>query len=219
MSASKAVLFASLAGLSFSCGHSKPRPAPPLPSVPVTVKLWAETADDLPKADVLAGCEAWRPRGVHCAFVASRTEADIWVVADRSPCKKADEDRVTLALAYRGGRIVMRTDCFMRKGVIVPEKFRTVMTHEVGHQLGIWDHVPNDCGGKTESGGAIKRHPNGRAVCGDALMDPYYDPKIPVPNDIDELAFDLRDLDISVITDPASDPGTPDKEPGCVYHE
>ena len=219
MRASRSVLFVAAAGLSLSCGHSKPRPAPPLPAVTVTVKLWVAETDDLPTDDVLAGCEAWRIKGVHCVLVATKAEADIWVVADRTLCAKPGEQHYTLALAYRGGRIVMRTGCFIKDGKVAHQKFRTVLTHEVGHQLGIWNHVPNSCKGKREDDSAILKHPSGKLVCGDALMDPYYDPDIPEPNAIDEMAFDLRDLDVSVVTDPASDPGTPERRPDCVYHE
>jgi hypothetical protein len=65
--------------------------------------------------------------------------------------------------------------------------FQAVMGHEVGHELGIWEHVPPDC-------------KKGVTICGRALMNPTYDPDVDYITPIDALAFDARNLLYAVVT-------------------
>jgi hypothetical protein len=164
--------------------------------------------DGLSADDADAGCEMWREKGIACVIVSDRKYADVTVEADRRPCVPHSDGLRTLAEAYRGGRIVFYTSCFMDGTTFDSGEFRTVMGHEVGHEIGIWEHVPLECDAHAA------RHPGGRAICGRAVMNPLYDKDVSYITPIDSLAFDVRDPAISVLV--ADKPPPPDR-PDCVY--
>jgi hypothetical protein len=104
----------------------------------------------------------------------------------------------------------MMAKCLDAKGgAFEPGQLKAVMTHEVGHQLGIWDHVPYAPECKD-----AKTHPGGRKVCGPAVMNPHYNPRIGYVTEIDALAFDVRDREHSVLIGDIP----PAERPDCVYH-
>ena len=192
-----------------SCASGPRHPNwPPLPGVTVTVRLWVEDSPNLDKDDLMKGCMGWRHKGVTCVATANVMAADIRVHEDTKDCvKNKDDDYYTLAYAYRGGDIHVRTKCFFWGKKINAAKLRTVVTHEVGHELGIWEHVPLECTGKAPV------HPTGKAICGPAVMNPIYDSGVPEITEIDGLAFDVRDLNVAVVADHEGPKGGPD----CVY--
>jgi len=81
--------------------------------------------------------------------------------------------------------------CFKTGSGYDQKKFRAVMTHEIGHQVGIWRHVPLSCKGEP------LRHPSGALVCGSAVMNAVLDGDITYVTVIDGLAFDLRNQDVN----------------------
>lgn len=162
--------------------------------------------------DVIAGCNVWRESGVACILVRNIDYADIAVYADGRACLADAEGHVTLAVAYRGGRIMMRMRCLMDGANLDRHKFRAVLAHEVGHQLGIWEHVAESCEG------CRRRHPSGQLVCGRAIMNPYYDRDVYFMTPVDGLAFDTRDPYYSVLFEIDDHPRpTPSDTPDCVY--
>nr|ALV85541.1 hypothetical protein [uncultured bacterium pA1] len=173
------------------------------------VHVWVQPG--LSADDAHAGCELWREKGVACVIVHDRDYADITVEADRRPCVAHDDGLRTLAEAYRGGRIVFYTSCFMDDGTFDRQEFRTVMGHEVGHEVGIWEHVPLECGADAP------RHPDGHPICGRALMNPLYDKDVAYMTPVDSLAFDVRDPEISVLVADKADIPPPSDRPDCVY--
>ncbi len=173
------------------------------------VHLWVQPG--LSADDAHAGCEIWREKGVACVIVHDREYADIVVEADRRPCVPHDDGLRTLAEAYRGGRVVFYTSCFMDGGSFDRGEFRTVMGHEVGHELGIWEHVPLECDAKAP------RHPEGQRICGRAVMNPLYDKDVSYMTPVDGLAFDVRDPEISVLVIDREDRPSPPDRPDCVY--
>ncbi len=170
------------------------------------VHVWVEPG--LSSDDADAGCEIWSEEGVACVIVHDREYADVAVEADRRPCVPHDDGLRTLAEAYQGGRIVFYTRCFMDGGSFDRGQFRTVMGHEIGHEIGIWEHVPLECGD-----GAL-RHPDGHRICGRAIMNPLYDKDVSFMTPVDSLAFDVRDPAISVLV---ADKAPPPDRPDCVY--
>ena len=166
------------------------------------------------------GCAKWKAKNVTCVEASSKAIADVRIYADDGVCvtkddngtpddPKDDKTRTTLAWAYSGGDIKMMMRCLTQKdGAYDAHQFAAVVTHEVGHQLGIWDHVPYPPACED-----AKTHPSGRKVCGTAVMNAYYNEKIDYVTDIDALAFDVRDVKYSVLV---SD--VPRKDhPDCVY--
>lgn len=205
-----------------SCGGSqKPKGHVPDPSdVPYVIDVWVEDDPRMPKALVFKGCAPWKAKNVACVEAPSKAFADIRVYADDGECvlmddmdtpddPKDDKKRTTLAWAYSGGDIKMMMRCLTHEdGVYDAHQFTAVMTHEIGHQLGIWNHVPYlpKCEG-------AKTHPSGKKVCGVAVMNPYYDKDVTVVTDVDALAFDVRDKRYSVLVDDVPHKDRPD----CVY--
>lgn len=173
------------------------------------VHVWVQ--EGLSADDAHDGCEIWREKGVACVIVHDREYADIAIEADRRPCVPHDDGLRTLAEAYRGGRVVFYTSCFMDGGTFDRGEFRTVMGHEVGHELGIWEHVPLECDAKAP------RHPDGHRICGRAIMNPLFDKDVSYMTPIDSLAFDVRDPDISVLVSDPADLPRPADLPDCVY--
>ncbi len=207
----KLVLLAA-AGLAASCGHVGERhPLPVPPNMIYTVSIWVDDSPDLSKKDVRAACDLWKVKAVSCVMTENPGEADIRVFADKRACKPDKKGYVTLAVAYKGGLVMSMSECFRQSDKkIDSHKFTAVMAHEVGHQLGIWDHVPEQCDGKA------KKHPNGKPVCGLAIMNAYYKDEIDYVTAVDGLAFDLRDLDYAVVSYPA---GRDNRDsPDCVYY-
>ena len=172
------------------------------------VHVWLQNG--LSEADADAGCEIWNDKGVSCVIVRDPELADVRVYADPRPCTPNADGHRTLAEAWQSGKIVFYTSCFMDGSTFDRHQFRAVMGHEIGHEIGVWDHVPLEC---TAS---CRRHPNGTQVCGRALMNPLYDKDVYFMTPADGLAFDVRDPMHSVLVEVADRPAPPD-EPGCVY--
>lgn len=206
-----------------SCGSSQKPPKghrPDAKDVPYEIGVWVEDDPRMPKNVVFKGCAAWKAKNVTCVETPSKELADIRIYADDGVCvvtddmgtpddPKDDKKRTTLAWAYSGGDIKMMMRCLTSKdGVYDAHQFAAVVTHEVGHQLGVWEHVPYPP--KCES---AKTHPTGGKVCGTAVMNPYYDEKVDYVTDIDALAFDLRDPRYSVLVNDVPTKDLPD----CVY--
>jgi hypothetical protein len=219
-----------------SCGSLQLRraaPDPPSTFQRRVIKIWAEPSPNFDRNALLEGCNVWLVKGVSCELVDQDWKAHIRVYDDpKAECKTDGDSSYALAVAYEGGKIVMMTPC-MRKwlgfGGIRREMFQTVFSHEVGHELGIWDHVPESCDpkdlkprkvkvdGKTNTyTQVIKVHPNGQPICGQALMNPAYEPGVDVPTEIDALAFDVRDLTNSVRYRQGGQP-VPDGQAICVF--
>ncbi len=194
-----------------ACAPGVARYVNPDPKVEHTLKVWLENTPLLNADDAIAGCMVWREKGVVCVLDGDYDDADIEVHVDQSPCTLGPDNLFTLASAYPSGKIVFQGECFFgddRK--IDRNKFRAVMGHEVGHEIGI-SHVPLDCNGKD-----VLVHPSGQKVCGVAIMNPQYDPVVDFITVPDSLAFDMRDQLESVIIHASNGPQEPDR-PICVY--
>lgn len=220
-------LFLTLAAMAASsCGASQKPPnkgyRPDAEDVVYKVQIWIEADPRLPKGLVLKGCSAWKAKNVGCVETASKDFADIRIYADDGTCvllddndtpndPKDDRKHTTLAWAYSGGDIKMMMRCLTHTGDVYDSKqIGGVVTHEVGHQLGIWGHVPYPP--KCED---AKTHPSGGKVCGQAVMNPFYDEDVDYVTDIDALAFDLRDPKYSVLVSDVPAKDTPD----CIFRE
>lgn len=195
----------SLAAAVSGCA-SVPRYVNPAPAYVFTVHIWVAKHQYLPDEHVLRGCELWAPKGVRCVRVSEPDHADIRVVPAPRFCFPDKEGHRTLAVAYEGGKIEVVLDCFVdEKNKLNAKQFQAVMGHEIGHQMGIWEHVPLDCKEKHSM------HPCGKPVCGVALMNPLYDDDVTFITPSDSMAFDLRDRMMSAVEnrEPVSAPASP----------
>jgi hypothetical protein len=154
------------------------------------VSMWVQDHPDLPLRAVLDGCANWRPEGVACAVTTDRAAAQVQVVVNEDACGTDDAEGIQrIAWAGHNGVVHLRGACVTHDdaGHIDEQDVAAVIGHEVGHELGIWDHVPETC---TED------HPvdaEGGDICGAALMNPYYDPTVHFLTAMDGLAFKHRD--------------------------
>ncbi|HTK60126.1 MAG TPA: hypothetical protein VL283_02880 [Candidatus Baltobacteraceae bacterium] len=163
-----------------------------------TVTFWVDPHPDVPADLARQACESWYPEGVLCALAPSSEEALIRIHAFEGACVEIEgqEGAYPLGHAVGGGDITLEIEC-MRKfgGTPIAERVLwPVVAHEVGHELGIWDHVPTDCGDPE-----VLMHPEGGPVCGTALMNPMIHYGLEGILIEDHYAFDLRDEDWSVL--------------------
>lgn len=156
-----------------------------------SLTVWLEKDPLLERDDALKGCNEWRSKGVVCRLTEREDEADVRVSTADGECLTDEDGYRTLAIAYRDGRIVFNSRCFRKSGGYDRHMFRSVMTHELGHEIGIWQHIPKDCAKDTP------RHSNGQPVCGIAVMNKTYDDDVWFVTVIDAMAFDLRDQEQS----------------------
>lgn len=190
--------------------------------VQFVLHLWINDDPALSKEDALKGCEEWLPKGVRCALTDSMADADVRVKADMSVCVPDKEGKRILAWAYKGGDVTFMMQCFKQSdGTYDMHEFRAVMTHEIGHELGVWEHIPEDCDDKDAK--PITHLATGKKICGKAVMNPYYHKEIWFVTDLDSMAFDMRDLEYSVIVPTTSSAPTvqPRKTadgPDCSYY-
>lgn len=195
----KAHIVCAAAGALFlaSCGGDDQPDAPDgaPPTEDFLVRVWAQDHADLPKDQLVRGCQLWAPVGVSCVLASDEIGGTVRVHADASPCSKGSDGRVILAWAEPGGKITVRVKCLSRDlfGNLDHFQLRWVMGHEAGHEFGIWEHVPDSCDGQPPI------HPDGREICGDALMNATFDRSISAISEPDRMAFDVRRKDVSVL--------------------
>ena len=184
-------------------------PSTPQPELPV-VTVWVDDDPDLPLERMRAGCDIWKAEGARCEFGGSVASSKVRIWPYHGACVLNDDGTYTLATAYPDGKIIFNIECF-RRGADKKydlDELAIVMGHELGHQFGVWDHVPAAC-----DAADVKTHPDGQRVCGPALMNPIRRKDIRFLTPIDHLAFDLRSRTYSVLT--IDEPGA--DNPTCVY--
>lgn len=195
---------------SSSCGGPQ-RYVNPSREILFQVPVWVNPESGLSAADVMAGCNAWREKGVRCVRASSPSEATVIVESDGGACVPGESGRRTLAWASTEGVITFRTACFLNDGLEYDRHmFQAVAAHEFGHSIGIWEHVAESCSDRAPT------HPRGQRVCGTAVMNPYYDEDVHFLTPIDSLAFDVRDTAHSSLMD-VDDSSPPRSFTGCVY--
>lgn len=181
-----------------------------------SLSVWLDKSPLLDPADAIQGCSEWLPKGVVCRLTADEEAAAVRVYAAEDDQCLPDKDGLrTLAYAFRDGHIIFNSRCFRSSGGgFNRPMFRAVMTHELGHVIGIWGHVPEDCRPDTP------RHPNGQQVCGIAIMNKTYDDDVWFITVVDAMAFDIRDQDHSALAplNTGENAAAPKNEPPyCVY--
>lgn len=161
-----------------------------------TVTLWVEPHPEVPAALAREACESWRPEGVLCATVDDPLGALVRIRAVEAPCEKREDGSYTLGVAWVGGDVALMIGCLRKFGgtPIDVDLLWPVISHEVGHQLGIWDHVPTSCEEGEPSG-----HPEAGPACGVALMNPAVRRGLYGITLHDHHAYALRDEDRSVL--------------------
>jgi hypothetical protein len=201
-------LVACLAG----CGGKVDRPTfETLPDGRSLVRVWVQDHQDLDVDTMIDGCGVWWPEKFVCEREKVAAQADVQVYADDGPCVKEADGHFTLATSYHDAVIVFNVKCFDRNpdGSIALRELHGVMGHEIGHEIGVWDHVPPTCMG------GEKVASDGERVCGIALMNPDYNGAIDSMTWEDQLAYETR---AGSPSRPAPDPdGVPDLSPLCAY--
>lgn len=172
-----------------------------------TVTLWVAPHPDIPPDLARMACESWRPEGVLCRLVDDAHDALVRIRPHEGECVENEDGSYPLGRAWVGGEIALEIECLRRFGGTPPARSALwpVISHEVGHQLGIWTHVPAGC---DEPG--VVEHPEGGPVCGEALMNPMIHRGLEGITMLDHYAYDLRDEDFSVLR------LAPDE--GCVFN-
>lgn len=174
-----------------------------------TVRVWVEADDAIPAETVREACEAWRPEGVLCELADAPDAADIRVYADDADCVQGDGGLYPLGWAQEGGEIRLFVDCLHRFGgtPIARDLLYPVVAHEVGHQLGLWTHVPAKCDPTPDDPAAQRLIDLG--ICGTALMNPIVHKGMIGITVLDHEAYAIRDKDHAVLK-------AADGTPGCV---
>jgi hypothetical protein len=174
--------------------------------------VWVQEDPDLSEPLALVGADLWEDVGV-CGMSAMREEAHIRIYGNPQLCPPAfDEEGMQtgwiLAIAYGGqGTVVVNTDCLWRpygpRTAPNAEQFRNIVAHEIGHVLGVWEHVPREC---TDAMGHLLPetpvHASGAPICGPAIMNPFIDPALSRLSGPDILQFDRRSMTASVLPVP-----------------
>jgi len=113
-----------------------------------TVSIWLAPHPDLPAEAAREACEAWKPEGVLCTL-SDFTHASIRIIVDPRPCEREGDGSDDMAHSRIGGMISINAACLHKRGgtPIDPDVYRGVIAHEIGHQLGIWCHIPAEQGG------------------------------------------------------------------------
>lgn len=146
-----------------------------------TVTVWTDPHPDVPAETARMACEAWRPEGVLCAAAPVSSEALIRIHAYEGPCEKREDGTYALGSATVGGDITLMIGCLRKFGgtPVGEDVLWPTVSHEVGHQLGIWFHVsPED---------------------GVALMNPMMHEGLYGITLLDHQAFGMRDADRAVL--------------------
>lgn len=132
------------------CGASRPSYEIPADEPPLTYGhgVWIE--DGIPIIPVLAGCGAWSVVGVECGLAESRETALVVVGDSDEPQCVPDDSGQTwwgqggINIDARGIRSAngwahLHMKCFPNAADAPPE-FIAMVTHEIGHALGISAH-------------------------------------------------------------------------------
>jgi len=183
----------------FSCGHSPIHGAVPAGKPPLYLAtLWIQEDPLLPPQLVLEGCQAWAPLGVGCKIVQNPGDALVRFNAVRTPCTPdPKEHTIIIATAHSDRHIEMLVNCLVGNDGKPDElKIRMVVAHEFGHEEGIWKHVPLECDDKDTT---YVMMPDGKKLCGEAVMNPVYDDDVTEITDMDGHAFDMRDRNYTII--------------------
>jgi len=161
-----------------------------------TIAVWVEPHPDIPPELARQACESWRPEGVLCEIVADPMMALVRIRSSIGPCEKLKDGTYPLGRAYGGGDITLEIECLRKYGgaPIAERVLWPVIAHEVGHELGIWIHVPTGCDGPD-----VMEHPEVGPVCGTALMNPEAHFGLKGITTIDHGAYGLREEDHSVL--------------------
>lgn len=158
------------------------------------LSIWVDDDEYLPPYDILAGCDIWEDTGLKCVIV-DRDDADVKIYANEKECVPNEDGSRTCARAFSGGAIISYTKCMQKDdGTLNVKLFRKLMGHEIGHLIGIWDHVPRNCDKPK-----VKHHDDGPAICGSALMNARIGKGIDGITGTDWLAYDMRDTEHSFI--------------------
>jgi hypothetical protein len=175
---------------------------------PMFVKIWVDPESKFPAHEALAGCNLWNEADIFCTLAETKEEGAISMYADGHFCGPDKDGKEVLATAYpKDKSIKFREDCFWAMGALRDKfdakKFRLVTAHEVGHQFGIWKHVPKDCDDKVLKGS------DGTPICGAAIMNPNYDSAVEHITPADAAALDRRSIHYTVLPQPRVNDASP----------
>jgi len=168
----------------------------------IEIQVWSEDHPLLAPYDVvLDGCVQWWPKGVECVL-ADSSEASMHIDAvtpedvagsldqaeiDMANCTPDAMGKVILAISKGGGWMEFFPKCFEMRdaaGNLIGYDTliaATVVTHEIGHELGM-PHVDRMCVPSSPVIGDVR-------LCGEAVMNPYLDIRTPAPTPVDDLLF------------------------------
>jgi hypothetical protein len=181
------------------------------PSAPTTATFWMQHDPDLSDEDILAACDMWAPKGLLCEIAATEQAAKVTIVPDHGECPAHKGGGYILAEAYASlpkGKMWIKVYVECLRDLYVHDEddhlsrqaTKLVLGHEIGHESGIWDHVPLSCDeSKATSQAEIDMMRQG--ICGPSLMNPVMDPNVCFITDHDARAYDRRDTTGNFLTE------------------
>jgi hypothetical protein len=150
-----------------------------------TLRVTIEDHQDLDKNAIIAGANEWNIVSVQ-AILVPPSEAAISVKHNDEECVAGRAKNPPAAHAYPTNVIDFYVNgCNGRTadGKIDPAWLSKVMTHEFGHLLGVWDHIPIECDDPDEGYKYLK----GQKICGPAILNRF--PNAPSLNAMDIAAY------------------------------
>ena len=194
--------------LSSSCAGSLDEPSGPDRHASYDVLVSVEHDPRLDPRLVIKGCRVWESVGVTCG-IALQDEADVHVRVANAECTPVGDGFVLAEANTLDRSITIYAPCTLDRGQNEPF-IRTIFAHEIGHHLGMPEHVPLSCDDPHLT------TPDGVPICGRAVMNPKIDPSFDGVITVHDLhAFESRIRELSLaLTDADADAGT-DHAPDC----
>jgi hypothetical protein len=166
------------------------------PPVDDVIDIYIPEYARAPAETLMEGCRFWEQFGMTCRRAEYPYEADFGVAFHLGPCGAVLADWDTDILT-----INVNVACYHDKeGNLLTDHLRSVFAHEVGHAVGV-EHVPLHCDlqgyveerDKYDADLRILRHPDGRVICGPAVMNPASPVSFHALTEMDVRAFHFRD--------------------------
>jgi hypothetical protein len=204
-------------------GNNAPQSAPETctsaagPGAYTTIPIWVQDDPDFGISEAVQGMDLWQPKCLKGKMVATETEAVARIYGSHVACVRDDSSGgYVLAVSAPGGKIVVYLECIHdlfpldSDGHISRLMLKLVLGHELGHESGMWFHVPATCD-ETKVASDVEKNLVKAGICGKALMNAFIHQDITAITDFDSQAYDMRDASSS--TFPHLVEGMPD---GCI---
>lgn len=163
-----------------------------------TVSLWVQKDPDLGVTEAVAGCDIWSPKCLQCELAPTAEAAAGLYVSHEDCVFNPKNGGYVLAFSEFGGRITIIMECIRQLFPVDADGHPSrkilswVIGHEIGHEAGMWWHVPAACD-EAYATNDFEKDLVHMGICGKALMNAFIDTSVTDLTVPDKEAFDLRD--------------------------